>query len=166
MPVKTCSACGNMIIDPSRQCTSCGAIPDPEQPPAATPPEMAAGSGENLESEWVRYEWSSFLNDMRGGFKLNSEVYVLYRGMKIADLPRALRQQQAFNAGDSESFDKICNFIQNALVHNGYAHSPPAAKDALGAKLEDSRPETPAIKPSALQTAQKCRHRAHKLNFI
>ena len=70
-------------------------------------------SRENLESEWVRYEWDSFLNDIRSDFKQNCEVYVLYRGMEIADLPRALRHQPAFNADDKGAFDKVYKFIQN-----------------------------------------------------
>ena len=82
-------------------------------------------SRENLDSEWVRYEWSSFLNDIRSGFMQNKEVYVLYRGMKIADLPRSLRQQQAFNADEEDACERVCNFIQSAMIHYEYAHSLP-----------------------------------------
>ncbi|MCL2010248.1 MAG: toll/interleukin-1 receptor domain-containing protein [Synergistaceae bacterium] len=204
MPVKTCSSCGNMIIDPSLHCTTCGAIPEASN---VVPPEMAADvslaargtdrnyqydvficfknsdqdgkatedsgiatrlhdylqsrrlrvflsvreleflgksqytnvidkaletsqfmivvgcSRENLESEWVRYEWSSFLNDIRSGFKQNTEVYVLYRGMEFADLPRALRQKQAFDVDEDDAFRKVCSVIQGAMY--GYAHSLP-----------------------------------------
>lgn len=71
-------------------------------------------SREHLDSQWVRYEWDSFLNDIRSGTKSNAEVFVLYSGMSVGDLPRALRQRQAFNAKESGSFEKLCNFICNA----------------------------------------------------
>ena len=77
---------------------------------------VAVGSShENLNSQWVRYEWESFLNDIRSDIKPNAEVFVVLDGMKIHELPRALRQQQAFDAAESESFERLCRFISNAL---------------------------------------------------
>ncbi|MCL2487994.1 MAG: DUF5050 domain-containing protein [Oscillospiraceae bacterium] len=81
---------------------------------------IAVGSShENFNSLWVRYEWESFLNDIRSGIKPSAEEFVLYNGMKINDLPRQLRQQQAFDAGDKTSFEKLYNFIKNALKAMG-----------------------------------------------
>ena len=76
---------------------------------------IAVGSShDNLNSKWVKSEWSSFLNDIYSNIKPNAAVFVLCDGMKMHELPRALRQQQAFDAGDSGSFDKLYNFIYNA----------------------------------------------------
>ena len=61
-------------------------------------------SNENLDSQWVRYEWESFINDVRSGIKSNAEIFVLYQDMTINQLPRALRQHQAFNASEATSF--------------------------------------------------------------
>jgi len=72
-------------------------------------------SYENLNSNWVRYEWESFMNDIRSNIKPHAEVFVLYQGVGVHDLPRALRQQQAFDAGDGLSFERLCNFILNAI---------------------------------------------------
>ena len=81
---------------------------------------IAVGSSyDNLNSRWVRYEWESFLNDIRSGIKPDAEVYVVCEGMKIHDLPRALRQQQAFMADEPGSFEKLCNFIKNAQGAKG-----------------------------------------------
>ena len=75
-------------------------------------------SRSNLESQWVQYEWSSFQNEIRSETKQNGELYVLYQGMNPKDLPYALRQHQAFNAADAGTFEKIGNFIANALRHS------------------------------------------------
>jgi len=71
-------------------------------------------SYDNLNSQWVRYEWESFINDIRSGIKPDAEVFVLYQDITIKDLPRALRQQQAFDANDENSYLKLSNFIINA----------------------------------------------------
>ena len=72
-------------------------------------------SRENLDSRWVYYEWDSFLNDIRSGTKPNAEVFVIYADMSVSDLPRALRQRQAFEADESDSFERLYNFIKNAF---------------------------------------------------
>ena len=111
-------------------------------------------SRENFESEWVRYEWSSFLNDIRSGFKSNAEAYVLYQEMKIADLPRALRQQQSFNVDDGNAFEKINNFIQNAMSRGNLKNSQNAAiPETEDSPFETPAPiETPVLKPSTSPT--------------
>ena len=112
-------------------------------------------SRENLEAKWVRHEWSSFLNEIRSGLKPNGEGYVVYKGMKVADLPRALRQQQAFNVDAGDAFARVCNFIQRALAHDGYVHSPQDAEDALESEFESSHPETPVIENAEPSFAPK-----------
>ena|GEM_PF-2945835 len=72
-------------------------------------------SHDNLNSQWVRYEWESFINDIRSGIKSDAEVFVLYNGLRASELPRALRQQQAFDESDAASYVKLYNFISNAL---------------------------------------------------
>jgi len=71
-------------------------------------------SHDNLNARWVRYEWESFLNDIRSGIKKDAEVFVLYQDMTTKEMPRALRQQQAFDANDENSYSKLYNFIINA----------------------------------------------------
>lgn len=75
-------------------------------------------SKENINSQWVQYEWDSFLNDIRSGSKPNGEVYVVYSDMNVNDLPRALRQRQAFDNNDNEYLKKLYLFIINATNHN------------------------------------------------
>jgi len=84
-------------------------------------------SRENLDSEWVRHEWSSFLNDIRSGAKPGAEVYVVYADMTAGDLPRSLRQRQAFNANESDSFEKLYNFMKNAGLQSDVQKEEEAA---------------------------------------
>ena len=72
-------------------------------------------SRENMESEWVKYEWISFLNAIRIGVKTDSEVFVFFQGMTVKDLPFALLHQQAFSADDLSSFEKLHVYIANAI---------------------------------------------------
>ena len=114
-------------------------------------------SRSNFESEWVQYEWSSFQNEIRSKTKQNGEVYVLYKGMAPKDLPYALRQHQAFNAADAGTFEKIGNFMANALKHrrtnaDANASAPPTIKS--GPAIDPPPIAKPAPKNAPPQVAK------------
>jgi hypothetical protein len=69
----------------------------------------------NLESEWVRYEWDSFLSEMLSDVKPNGRIFIYISGMKVTELPRPLRQHQAF-VHCSGSMEQMFEFIANAMV--------------------------------------------------
>jgi hypothetical protein len=71
-------------------------------------------SGENLESQWVRYEWDSFANDILSDYKPEGRIFVYVENTSISSLPRALRQSQVFVHGPG-SLERLYNFIANAL---------------------------------------------------
>lgn len=71
-------------------------------------------SPENLESHWVRYEWSSFYNDILSGIKSNAKLFAYVKGIDIPRLPRALRQNQVF-MHQERALDSLRNFVRNAL---------------------------------------------------
>lgn len=76
---------------------------------------VAVGSSaENLNSEWVRYEWDSFYNDILSGVKPEGRVFVYLDGVAPSVLPRALRQSQAIGHGPG-SLDHLYSFIINAI---------------------------------------------------
>jgi len=85
---------------------------------------------ENLNARWVRYEWESFLNDIRSNIKPDGEVFVLYKDFKMADLPRALRQQQAFNAESDVALEKLYNFISSTINGQGDENKSSAIEPA------------------------------------
>jgi hypothetical protein len=68
-----------------------------------------------MESEWVRYEWDSFFNDIISGIKPNGRVFTFVKGVDPRDLPRKLRQGQVFHAERGE-VQNLCSFIRNALI--------------------------------------------------
>lgn len=71
-------------------------------------------SREHLDSQWVRYEWNSFFNDILSGVKPNGRLFVYIAEVSLNELPRALRQNQVF-VDEAGSHDTLYNFICNAL---------------------------------------------------
>ncbi len=103
---------------------------------------IAVGSSvENLESEWVRYEWDSFFNDIISGIKPDGQVISLTSNTKPADLPRALRQSQAFSV-ESDGVDRATNFVVSAL-----GVEPPRLT------FDQGRQYKPVDKPTLMPTA-------------
>lgn len=76
-----------------------------------------ASSAENLASDWVRYEWDGFINDILSQVKPKGRVFVYLDGVAISELPRPLRQTQVFYHG-AEGREQLYNFISNALPRN------------------------------------------------
>lgn len=69
----------------------------------------------HLESDWVRYEWDSFFNDIISGIKPNGRVFAYVNGVDTRQLPRKLRQAQVFHDDRGER-DRLRNFVRNALT--------------------------------------------------
>ncbi len=79
---------------------------------------IAVGTSfENLDSEWVRYEWGSFYNDILSGRKKNGRLFVYTENLNVNELPRTLRQNQIIEHQDG-SLESIYNFVFNSL-NNG-----------------------------------------------
>lgn len=70
-------------------------------------------SRENLDSNWTKYEWDSFYNDILSGRK-DGQLISYIDEMSTADLPRTLRQVHTFEKKTSSVKD-ICTFIRHAL---------------------------------------------------
>ena len=70
-------------------------------------------SADNLNSNWVRYEWDSFYGDILSGRK-NGQLISYIDGMSMYDLPRTLRHLQSFEKSRT-SASEVCDFICNYL---------------------------------------------------
>lgn len=68
---------------------------------------------ENLDSEWVRYEWDSFFSDVLSGAKPQGRIFAYVDGIDPVSLPRALRQTQVILHEDG-ALERLYNFIANA----------------------------------------------------
>lgn len=88
-------------------------------------------SGSYANSTWVRYEWDSFLNDIRSGNKPEGHVFVYLADESIRNLPRGLRYTQCIEHGE-EGFDRLARFIGNAIGKHRPAEEP-AERVQLGA---------------------------------
>lgn len=80
-------------------------------------------SGAYADSEWVRYEWGSFLNDIRSRIKPDGRVFVYLVGESIRNLPRALRQIQCIDHG-SDGFERLACFVANAMPERPIGEKP------------------------------------------
>jgi lipopolysaccharide export system ATP-binding protein len=69
---------------------------------------------ENFNSEWVRYEWSSFYNDILSGRKKSGRLFVYTEKIVPNELPRILRQNQVIEHQEN-SLETLYNFVANSL---------------------------------------------------
>lgn len=76
---------------------------------------VAGTSRENLEAQNVKYEWSSFHDDLLKGIKPTGEIYTYLENMSLAQLPRALRQRQSFQ---SDQTDELVHWVKRNFKRN------------------------------------------------
>ena len=77
---------------------------------------IAVGSSEaHLSAQWVKYEWGGFLHDILSNKKKNASIFTLYYDMNPGELPKGLRERQAFNANADNAFEDLYGFVINNL---------------------------------------------------
>ena len=69
-----------------------------------------------LESEWVKYEWESFHQDILSGMKKNAQIVPYFSNFTREQIPRSLRDFQTFHT-DTHSVIEVADFVQNALIN-------------------------------------------------
>ncbi|MCD4691185.1 toll/interleukin-1 receptor domain-containing protein [bacterium] len=98
---------------------------------------VVCASGARADSRWVRYEWDSFLNDIRSGIKPDGHVFVYLVDELIRNLPRGLRHTQCIEH-ESDGFARLARFIANAIGQHPSASEPTESSHARPALLESS----------------------------
>lgn len=58
---------------------------------------VVASSVYNIKSKWVKYEWSTFSNDIKSGYRDSNLLTILSGNIELKTLPTSLRHQQSFN---------------------------------------------------------------------
>jgi hypothetical protein len=86
---------------------------------------------ENLDSQWVRYEWDSFFNDILSSRKPKGRVFSYLSGVDVKGLPRTLRQNHAI-VHQPGSLGLLYNFIANALAIQSVARITEDGRAAVG----------------------------------
>ena len=70
---------------------------------------VVASSVENVKSKWVKYEWGTFSNDLKSGYRSGNLLTVLCNSISLKSLPASLRHQQSFTF---ESYkDEILSYL-------------------------------------------------------
>lgn len=64
-------------------------------------------SRDNMESENVRYEWTSFHNDILSRIKPDAQIFSFIEGMNHNDLPRALRHYESLTTDEKNRLVEI-----------------------------------------------------------
>lgn len=58
---------------------------------------VVASSLNNINSKWVKYEWSTFSNDIKSGYRSGNLLTILSNSIELKNLPASLRHQQSFH---------------------------------------------------------------------
>lgn len=57
---------------------------------------VVATSVDNINSKWVKYEWNTFSNDLKSGYRSGNIITILSHDIELRKLPASLRHQQSF----------------------------------------------------------------------
>lgn len=76
---------------------------------------VVSSKKEFLESEWVKYEWESFHQDMLSGLKKHCQIVTVFSDMGRENIPRSLRDFQKFPL-EARDYKAIADFVENALA--------------------------------------------------
>ncbi len=75
---------------------------------------VVATAREFLESEWVKYEWESFHQDILSGMKRGAQIVPFLGNLSREQTPRSLRDFQTFHIG-SHHVSAVADFVEKAL---------------------------------------------------
>lgn len=67
-----------------------------------------------LHTEWVKYEWESFHQDILNGMKKNSQIVPYFANFLREQIPRSLRDFQTFDV-NQHTISHVADFIENIL---------------------------------------------------
>lgn len=70
---------------------------------------VVSSSIDHIKSKWVQYEWNTFSNDVKSGYKAGNLITILTDNVELKLLPASLRHQQSFG------FDTYRNSILGYL---------------------------------------------------
>jgi len=87
-----------------------------------------------LNSEWVRYEWESFHQDILSGMKKNCQIVPYFGNFPRENTPRSLRDFQTFHT-DTHAPKDVADFVERSLhtIRNAASKNSAPGADALAA---------------------------------
>lgn len=75
---------------------------------------VVSSKKEFLESEWVKYEWESFHQDILSGLKKHCQIVTVFSDIERENIPRSLRDFQKFSLEPCD-YKGVVDFVENAL---------------------------------------------------
>ena len=100
---------------------------------------VVATSLANIKSQWVKYEWSVFSNDLKSGYRDGNLLTILSSHVQLQGLPASLRHQQSYTFDNYQ--DNILCFLKSDKNGLYYSVKEEAEKTSLG------KSDTPVIQP-------------------
>ena len=91
---------------------------------------VVGSSRQNLESLWVKAEWSMFINEKRSGRKTGNLVTVVDSGLRVDNMPITLRQYEVLELEEEEALDRLLHYV-GGIKPEGY---PEITDDQAGTK--------------------------------
>lgn len=93
---------------------------------------VVATSTDFLNSEWVKYEWESFHQDILSGSKKNAQIIPYLASFSREETPRSLRDFQTFCV-DAHSVVQVADFVETVLtrIHNTQSAEPAASEERI-----------------------------------
>ena len=112
---------------------------------------VVASNLENLKSEWVLYEWRTFCDDIRSGYRHGANIVtILDPSIEKRDLPASLRHKESFSFVNY--VEKILGYLSN---HSTEDSAPKTERKTQSQKSEKPTQNTSSINPSTTHQAVK-----------
>lgn len=93
-----------------------------------------------LQTEWVKYEWESFHQDILSGMKKHAQIVPYFANFPREKIPRSLRDFQTFDVQE-HTVAEVADFVQNILknIQNEQKkHQDISMQDKMGIKSKVS----------------------------
>ena len=109
---------------------------------------VVATTAEHIESQWVRYEWYGFHNDLLSGRK-RGKLFTYVDGMSPGELPRALRQYQSFEKKFFSLNDIVTHIVNGIKEINGELRPSKGGGQKTGPSAADNKQRAAACLEAA-----------------
>ncbi|MBR2740229.1 MAG: toll/interleukin-1 receptor domain-containing protein [Oscillospiraceae bacterium] len=109
---------------------------------------VVATTAEHIESQWVRYEWYGFHNDLLSGRK-RGKLFTYVDGLSPNDLPRALRQYQSFEKKFFSLNDIVTHIVNGIKEINGELRPSNGSGQKTGPSAADNKQRAAACLEAA-----------------
>lgn len=79
---------------------------------------VVASSLSHINSKWVQYEWRTFSNDLKSGYRQGNLLTILSDSVELGSLPASLRHQQSFRLDNFKNH--ILDYVKRNRVEDNF----------------------------------------------